>query len=304
MFLSKVAQGKVALPASVALVIVVVWGTFPQEGTRVLLTAAGVFVAAYLVDLLVVRCALLPLSMRLAPCLLLAMSAATAALCPSWQGAAVLVLFLLFCHLLFRTYQDRTAVGYVFFAFLMVGVASLLFVQILFFLPLLWLLMAVCLQMLTPRTWAAALLGVLVPYWCWGIYALYTLDATALVAHTAALATFVVPRGSLFSPLLAATVGVVVVVGIAAGSFLLWHHHDESIRSRMLYYALLAMGAFALLFLVVQPQHCDPLLRLVVACLSVVAAHYFSTATDRVATYLFVVLLAAVVAGTLSSLPA
>ena len=44
--------------------------------------------------------------------------------------------------MLYRTYQDKTSVGTVFYTYLFIGLGSLVNIQILWFVPILWIIQA------------------------------------------------------------------------------------------------------------------------------------------------------------------
>ena len=99
--------------------------------------------------------------------------------------------------LLFQVYQQPYATGRTFFSFLFIGVASLVFVQSLCYVPVLWLLMSTQLQALSWRTWLASLLGLAAPYWFMALWLMvpvaqpedWAIDLSPLAEHLAALFT-------------------------------------------------------------------------------------------------------------------
>ena len=84
--------------------------------------------------------------------------------------------FIAFYLFLFSAYQDNRAMGRVFYAFLMLGIASTMFVQILFFVPLVWVLLCTNLMVRSFRAFVSSLFGLLVPYWFMVAYYLYIDD--------------------------------------------------------------------------------------------------------------------------------
>ena len=68
------------------------------------------------------------------------------------------------CYLLLRTYRDREAMGRYFLAFSIIGIECLLAPRLLFTLPLL-VLMGAFVESLHVRSFFAALLGLMLPYW-------------------------------------------------------------------------------------------------------------------------------------------
>ena len=75
--------------------------------------------------------------------------------------------------ILFQSYHDKSGAGLTYYGFLCIGLASLTFVHILYFVPFLWILMLTCLQSFSLRTFFASLMGIFTPYWlgiCWLVY--------------------------------------------------------------------------------------------------------------------------------------
>ena len=67
--------------------------------------------------------------------------------------------------MLFLTYQNPEDVNHTYYAYLSLGIASLFYVQALYFVPLIWLLTLYTIQSLGIRTWLSSLLGLITPYW-------------------------------------------------------------------------------------------------------------------------------------------
>ena len=76
-------------------------------------------------------------------------------------------------YLLWHCYQDREAVGWTFYTFLSLGIGSIMQSQVLYYLPIYWIIMAWFTYSLSWRTFFASILGLLTPYWfCLPYYAL------------------------------------------------------------------------------------------------------------------------------------
>ena len=79
---------------------------------------------------------------RMVSCSFVAMTCAATFLFSSLESCATGMCFILFYLSLLRSYQDKRAPGIAFYSFACLGIASLFFVQILYFVPFLWILMA------------------------------------------------------------------------------------------------------------------------------------------------------------------
>lgn len=204
----------------------------------------------------------------------------------------------LFCILsytyLFRAYQDKRGMGEVFTAHAMLGFASLFFPQVLYFLPVLWILLGTKLMALSLHTFLAALLGLLIPYWFWAGYLFATQgDPQLIVAHISQLAAFTplldwqnVPRR---------IVAITIFIGIAGfmGSIhFLRTAFNDKIRTRMLYEIFIIMAVCTAAFIVLQPARIDMLLPLLVVNVSPLVAHYITFTHTRLTNISFFILLA------------
>ncbi len=297
-FLSTISTSKATPVVAVAYVVI---GTLIADllNYRIALPIAGILVACYLVEQLNVRQSLLRVASRMTACLLMLFGLATTRLLPTLNGVIVLVVFVVFLLLIFSTYQDSLLRGRVFFAYAMIGVVSLFFVQILFFVPFLWVMMVVWMRSLSLRGFVASIMGIAVPYWFWGIYCLYTLDAMPIASHFVALATFQPLCSGLFEPHLLTALVVLTIVDAIGIAHFLRHSSDDNIKCRMLHFTLMTIGILCLIFLVLQPQHKDYLMYVYMLCTSVMAAHYFTTAEGKAPRYVFLCLMFVVVLATI-----
>ena len=88
-------------------------------------------------------------------------------ICPGmhllYAGDIAAVAFLISLFFLFKSYQHPRPVSYIFHSFVFIGAGSLLFPQLLYFIPL-WLIGAYYFQSLTARSFCAALIGLSVSY--------------------------------------------------------------------------------------------------------------------------------------------
>ena len=248
--------------------------------------------------------ALLRVRSRMVSSTFIALSCATCFMFASLTGALVQLFAISSLLLLFTTYQSPWSLGRIFYAFVLLGLASMLFVHILFFIPLLWLLMATQLQSLSWRSFMASLLGLVTPYWFYSLWFIYQRDFTPLTDHFCALIDFT-PLSHAYAPLtlpqwLAYALTLVLTV---AGIIEFWRDSiDEKIRIRLLYTFLGWLSLACLLFVALQPQHYDPLMRLAVVACSPIIAHMLTLTSSKLSNIMFFVVVASVVAVTTLSL--
>ncbi len=198
------------------------------------------------------------------------------------------LLFILFLFFIFHAYQDKRAVGWVFYAYAALGIASILYVQMLFLLPILWVLQATNVLAASPRTYCASILGVLMPYWFMGAYCLYAGQTQTLVDHFAEIGNWQPPFD--FTPLdvhRLATLAFAVVLGIIGTAHFLAYSYQDKIRTRMLYEMFIALEVCFMILLVLQPQHFDMLLSLLIVVVSPLIGHFLSLTHSRLSNITF-----------------
>ncbi len=79
--------------------------------------------------------------------------------------AHVVMLFVLLSYFpMFASYQQPDSMAYIFVAYMLVSLASLAFPKVLLMVPFYW-LAQMLLRAFTPRTLAASVIGLIVPYW-------------------------------------------------------------------------------------------------------------------------------------------
>ena len=242
--------------------------------------------------------ALLRVRSRMVSATFIALSCATCFMFASLTGALVQLFAISSLLLLFTTYQSPMSLGRIFYAFVLIGLASMLFVHILFFIPLLWLLMATQLQSLSWRSFMASLIGLVTPYWFYSLWFIYQRDFTPLADHFCALTDFT-PLSHAYAALtlphwLAYALTLVLTV---AGIIEFWRDSiDEKIRIRLLYTFFGWLSLACLLFVALQPQHYDPLMRLAVVTCSPIIAHMLTITSSKLSNIMFFVVVASVVA--------
>lgn len=249
----------------------------------------GLFVlSVYLLVELSNQNALLRVRSRMVSSTFIMLSCAACFLLPDMRGALLQLCIVVAFLMSFQAYQNPQAVGDVYFAFVSIGVGSMAFVQLLWYVPLLWLLLSTQLQAMSWRTWLASLLGLVTPYWFAMVWLLYQQDFSLAVTHFSALGQFGFSLQQL--TLSRILVFAFLVILSAAGVIHFWSYSfEEKIRIRLIYGFLTSLLSFTLLFIVLQPQHYDALLRIAVVCASPLIAHVFTFTASRISNILFFV---------------
>jgi hypothetical protein len=278
---NRIAESKTALPATTAYALAV-WllcgmlnnGWWWQLGCYVVTT--------YLMVELNNINALLRISSRMVSSVFLALTACACFLFPALREDITMTCLAAFLLLLFTTYQDKEAAGPTYYAFLCFGLASVAYVHVLFFLPLLWILMFTNIMSMSWRTWLASLLGLLTPYWLGSVWLAYRQDFTPALDHFSALVHFSEPfnfYGVTTSQKL--TLALVILTAVIGGVHFIRKSYQDKIRTRMYFAFFIWMNLAALLLLLLQPQHFNAMLLVMIINTSPLAAHFVALTSTR-----------------------
>lgn len=206
--------------------------------------------------------------------------------CPTLHSSVLTALPVALClalsyAMLFASYQQMKAQGYVFHAFLCIGMGSLLFPPMLGLALTFYLNMIVQLRNFTWRSFTAGLLGLALPYWIYAVWAIWNnrLD-TAFVYLTAWFAPHV-PDFSTFGPHEWVTVGMLCFFTLLALVHFFHTAYNDKIRTRMLFYVVVTQQLAITAGLFLLPEHLDCMLSLFVFNASLLLAHYYALAKGR-----------------------
>lgn len=201
----------------------------------------------------------------------------------SMPGAIVSLCMAAFFLLFFRTYQDKESPGWTYYAFLCVGLGSLVFVHLLVYVPLLWILMAFQLNSLSVRSVVASLLGLTTPYWFVVPYLLGTDNPEWLADHFLPLTVWDMhPDYSHWTLNQVATLALIVLAGATGTIHYLRNYHTDKVRTRMFYTIFIYLMLTTLLLLALLPAHYDELTRILIICVAPLAAHFMTLTNTRV----------------------
>ncbi len=204
---------------------------------------------------------------------------------------AVQMCFIATYSILLRCYQDNKTQGMMFYAFFFVGLASTQFIQILFFVPILWIIIATKLVAFSFRGLLASILGIIVPYWFLAGYYWLTGDIRALLDKILGIAEF--------EPLfqyegidlqLIVTFAFIVILSFVGIIHFLNNSYKDKIRTRINYEIFIIMILVTLAFIVLQPQFVDYLLSLMIIPTSVLIAHYITLTNTKITNISFIVI--------------
>ena len=286
---NKVAENTILLPvlATYTMVVWLLCGLVQNQWWEQLACMAA---SVYLMVELSNANALLRVRSRMVSGVFLVLSAMTCFLFGSLSGGIVQLCFIGTLIILFHTYQDPQAPGWVFYGFLCMGLASLVFVHSLYFVPLLWLLMATQLQSFSMRTWVASVIGLSTPYWFLLPWVLYRQTPSLLTDHFTPLLQFPFPYDYAMLGVSRLSVFAFTTVLTLMAILHFWYRsYEDKIRIRQLYGIFTIIVLLSIVWLVLQPQHYDALMRIIIVCASPLIAHLFTLTNSRFSNVLFCV---------------
>lgn len=241
------------------------------------LQTTALFAATIMMVFMNNRYSLIRVYSRMVSCSYLVLMTMATFLFPSIHGAIIEVAFIAACMFLFNAYQNPHGAGAVFYAFAMIGISSIFFVQILYYVPILWFILATNILALSTRTIAASIIGLIIPYWFVAGYYASTGNMQAFIDHFSDLAKF----GKLFDYSMinnhqAVTFIFIAILGITGTIHFLRNSYNDKIKTRMLYESFIAFEIATIVFTVLQPQHFDFLLRILIISTAALIGHFIT----------------------------
>ena len=215
---------------------------------------------------------------------------------PSLSGAILQLCTIAALCLLYHTYQDKASMGWIYFAFLCVGLGSLMDIHMFWYVPLLWVIMTWFTYSLSWRNFLASLVGMLTPYWFWIPWMLWhhNGDLTVLTNHISALIDFQAPQVNPLTTQQTMLLVFVAVLGVTGAIHFLRRSTFDKIRTRQLYYSFFIIGTSAFIFLILQPQHYDTLIRIMIIAVSPLIGHFLALTKTKITNIAFIVITIAV----------
>ena len=292
-FQNRVAESRFMLPA-VAAYGVVMWllcGLIQQQWW---MQFACFVVSTYLMVELNNSNVLIRIYSRSVSAAFIILSCMACFLFPSLKGAITQLCVIASLLVLYRTYQDKEAVGLTFYTFVILSLASLVEVHIVWFIPVYWMIMLFFIYSLSVRTLLASLLGILLPYWCLSAWVLWRHegDFTSLWQHLEPLADFQLPFdfSTLGLPSILSFAFLVILFLTGLIHYLRTSYNDK-IRIRQIYYSLAFLNVVAMVMLIAQPQHEDLLQRVMIITTSPLIGHFVALTYTRLTNVAFCVIL-------------
>lgn len=200
----------------------------------------------------------------------------------------LVVLLSLLC--LMAGYQKPQPMAYLYHAWLLLGFASWLAPEVLWLLPV-YILGAYQFQILSLKSLAAALLGLLFAYFIFSFFLWAAQETPIIIGQFKTLETlftqYTLPEHETWVVVLMAFHGVLWLVAVAH----YWvRRAQSSIKTRDFINFILSIGLLSLLVIYLKPATLSTLLPVSLICLSLIEGHFFTTAYSK-STNLFLILM-------------
>lgn len=295
-FQNYVAESRISLPTTgiYAFIVCLLGGLL---GNHLWIQFALLVISAFLMMELNNSNALIRIYSRMVSCSFIALAVMAYFLFVDIKCGIVQTCFIAFYLFLFTTYQNSSSVGRVFYAFAMLSLASIFYVQILYFVPVIWILLATNIMIGCARVYAASLLGLMVPYWFAVGYYTFTDQLLLLSDHFTSL--FAIDSHSLWLdvPLVQIiTIGFVALLALVGMINFRINNYRDKIRTRMLFDFFSVMIVFTMVLMLFQPSNMHFLLAILIVSASPLIGHFISLTYSLITNIIFCVMLVATLA--------
>ena len=226
---------------------------------------------------------------RMVSCSFLVFITMTSLPTPSFKASIVTMCSIAFYLIIWNSYQDKRAAGWTFYAFFCVGLASMVFIQVGYFLPFLWLMMMVFTNSFSFRNFFASIIGLIMPYWFSAGYFAYTNNINGLISHFAEFINY----QDLFDYSQVTDHEVVnllfLIILSTLGSIHFLHtSYADKIRTRMIYNSFILINYVSLAFIILQPHHIKELGSIMIVNTAPLTAHFITYTKGKLANIVFI----------------
>ncbi|WP_455586116.1 hypothetical protein [Bacteroides sp.] len=213
-------------------------------------------------------------------------------ICPGmhllYAGDVAAVAFLISLYFLFKSYQQTRPVGHIFNSFVFIGAGSLVFPQLLYFIPL-WLIGAYNFQSLTLRSFCGAIIGLSVPYWFLFGHAFFYGEMELFYQPFIELVHFQpIEFGKSLQLWELVTLGYLFILFIVSAAHCIVSGFEDKIRTRSYLHFLIFLSLCIFLFIFLQPAHCMDLLSLLLIGVSILVGHLFVLTSSKTSNLFFI----------------
>lgn len=282
-----ISESRIALPV-MAVYGLLVWIMGGLIAENRWLQFAFFALATYLMVELNNRFALIRIYSRMVSCSFIMLGTSSLFLFNTMSGAVTLFCMVVVYLGLFQSYQNPLATAEAYVLSLALGINSVLSVQVLWIVPLIWLLMLAVLQSFSARTWGASLLGLLTPYWFLAPLHLYREDISPIVSHFGQLASLQTwwdySSINLSCLLFLSLLAILSAIGIIH----IWHTgYNDKIRTRQYYTCFSISNIYVFVLIALQPQLYHALIHAALIGTSVHIAHFVALTNSKTTNLMF-----------------
>ena len=318
-FQNKVAASRYSLPITATLATLV-WVAVGLLVSNIWVEFAFTAMSTLLMVELNNRNALMRTYSRMVSCSFLALLTMTGLSHPSLKSSIVTMCFIAFYLIIWNCYQDKRSTGWTFYAFACIGLASMVFVQIGYFMPILWIMMMVFTLSFSVKTFFATLVGLIVPYWFAAGYFFYTdniqgladhfcefinyselFDYSQVTDHQVLDLSFVnfcefINYSELFdysqvTDHQVLDLSFVILLTIIGSIHFIRTSYGDKIRTRMIYETFIMISVACIIFIVLQPQYIQELGGILIVNTAPLIAHFITFTRGKFTNISFILLL-------------
>lgn len=291
---NKVAGSELTFPVCITAAVAMWWWPQQAVSARDFVGLLLCLLTAFVLMETNTRQHIIRIRTRMMSCVWLILSASLSFMHPLGEPLVAASFLCISYMLLFRCYGKRRPQLTVFHAFVMLGLGSFCAPAMLLMVVPYFLYIAIFLRSLTHKAFWAGILGVAVPYWCYGVWCFTLGDIEDFTTRMACMASHDLPSLEAITslPLVSkVSAGVVALLGIVSILHYLNTNYDDKIRVRMILYIYMSQTLLLLALLALQPALYQTTMALLVASASPLIAHYVSLSKGIVNTIVFVVFL-------------
>lgn len=210
----------------------------------------------------------------------------------SLKSSIVTMCFIAFYLIIWNCYQDKRSTGWTFYAFACIGLASMVFVQIGYFMPILWIMMMVFTLSFSVKTFFASLVGLIVPYWFAAGYFFYTDNIQGLADHFCEFINY----SELFdysqvTDHQVLNLSFVTLLTIIGSIHFIRTSYGDKIRTRMIYETFIMISVACIIFIILQPRHIQELGGILIVNTAPLIAHFITFTRGKFTNISFILLL-------------
>ena len=146
------------------------------------------------------------------------------------------------------------------------------------------------------RNIMASILGVMSPYWFLTPYYIYKGDLEQMWKHFVALGKFgAVASFSSYTTEQLCTLSIIITLFAIGTVHFVRSSYLDKIRIRMTYNTLIIAAVAAIVFLILQPQHYDMLIRIILVSTAALIAHFFTLTHTRFTNISFIAIVTGII---------